>query len=332
MRTIAEGQESKALERDVDSLARLWEKIKHDGDVLPSPSLVYRDMGMTVSMIRDLFSAEVSRLVIDSGPEYKEIVDYLSEVAPRFKERVFYHKDTTPIFDKYNIEKEIDTLQERKVFLKNGIYLVIDHTEAMVTIDINTGRFMGRKEQEQTIYKANLLAAKEVARQLRLRDIGGIIVVDFIDMDRHEYRQRLFDEFRKYLKRDRSKTSCSSVSEFGLVEMTRERERPSYMQNATEACPTCLGSGRVLSAFTMVTKIDRWIGRSRASLKESDFLLVTHPRVTSALIEEGGSRLEAMRTKYRVKLQLRSDPTINIDEYRFISMGSKEDLTSRFNT
>jgi len=213
-------------------------------------------------MLRDIFTDEVVRLAVDDKKLYKEVVSFCKDIAPELKDRVEYYKGEVPIFDLFGIEAEIEKMLERKVWFKRGCFLVIDQTEAMVTIDVNTGRYVGKTSQEDTILRANLEAAHEVARQVRLRDIGGLIVIDFIDMMHHSNRRKVYEEFKMAFARDRAKNSIAPISEYGLIEMTRQRIRPAILLKLSDPCPTCEGTGRVLSAETVAAKIERWFIRA----------------------------------------------------------------------
>jgi ribonuclease G len=216
------------------------------------------------------------------------------------------------------------------VWLKKGGYIIIDHTEALVTIDVNTGRYVGKGNQAETVLKTNLQAANEIARQLRLRDIGGIIVIDFIDMDDPKHRRKVFSELKKAMKRDRSKNSILEMSEFGLVEMTRQRVRPSLIHTFRDTCPTCDGTGRVSSIMTVLTKIDRWLKRAAYSSKERKLLFVVSPVVREFLLKNKEEQLSRLRRQYRMKIQAEADSTLSMDQYRIFSLSSQRDITDQF--
>jgi len=265
-----------------------------------------------------------------SKDEYKRIRSYLKDVAPQFCDRVEYYRGDIPIFDYYGIEEEIEKAYNRKVWIKKGGYLAIDHTEALVAIDVNTGRYVGGSDQEETALKINLEAAREIARQLRLRDIGGLIVIDFIDMESAENRRKVWEELVRALKRDRSKTSVSQISDFGLVEMTRQRVRPSLLYTFSEPCPVCGGIGRVQGRETTIAKIERWLRRWKASQKEKELVLYTNPVVTEHLLEDDERRLKLLKKSVKLNVEVKADPDLPIDGFVFRSPRTGEDLTSRF--
>jgi ribonuclease G len=330
VRTIGKGKTEKEFQQDIDNLQRTWRRIKERAAKTKAPALVHREMGITSSLIRDLFTEDIDHLVLDSEKEYDEIISYLKVVSPNLCSRVELYEDSTPIFDAHHIESEIDKTFHRKVWLKKGGYIVIDHTEALVTIDVNTGRYVGKGNQAETVLRTNLEAANEIARQLRLRDIGGIIVVDFIDMEDSQHRRRVLSELKKTLKRDRSKNSVSEMSEFGLVEMTRQRVRPSLIHTFSDVCPTCDGTGRVISIMTVVTRIDRWLKRAKVSSKEKKLLLVIHPLVREFLLKNREEQLAKLRRQYRFRIQVEGDSTLNVDQYRIFSLTSQRDITDQF--
>ena len=284
-------------------------------------------MGMTSSLIRDLFTDDVHRLVVDSKHEYKQIQSYLKTTSPDLRKCVEYHRDKRPIFDAFGIEQEIEKLSERKAWFKGGGYLVIDHTEALVAIDVNSGRNVGRSNQDETVLRINLEAAKEVARQLRLRDMGGLIVVDFIDMNTMQDRKRVENEMRLAIRQDRSKIRFSDITEFGLMEMTRQRVRPSLLFTYSEPCPTCNGSGRVASRDTVVARIERWLKRSRAAAIERRLTVQVHPDLGEYLLENRKERLKRIRKSTRVWLNVEADPDLSKEDYRIFSRKRRVDVT-----
>jgi ribonuclease G len=329
-RTEAEGCTEKEFKNDIKALVKTWNKIRKDTDKKEAPFCLYQELDITGSLMRDTFSDEVVRLVVDDKKRYKEMAAYCRKVAPDLKDRVELYTGDVPIFDLYNIEVEIEKMMERKVWFKRGSYLVIDQTEAMVTIDVNTGRFVGKKSQEETILRANLQAAEEVARQIRLRDIGGLIVVDFIDMMHHANRRRVYEEFRRAFARDRAKNSIATISEYGLIEMTRQRIRPSIMMSLTDPCPTCEGTGRVLSTETLTAKLERWFMRARVASDVHKFRLVVHPVEADHLRANREARLKRLRKLSKCDIRLETDELLPPDKYKILSGDDDLDLTDAF--
>jgi ribonuclease G len=330
VRTIGKDKTEKEFRQDIQNLMKTWKRIKQRAEKVKSPALVHREMGITSSLIRDLFSEDIDHLVLDSQKEYDEIISYLKIVSPDLCARVDLYTESVPIFDAYHIESEIDKTFHRKIWLKKGGYIVIDHTEALVTIDVNTGRYVGKGNQAETVLRTNIEAANEIARQLRLRDIGGIIVIDFIDMEESRHKRMVLSELNKTLKRDRAKTSLSEMSEFGLVEMTRQRVRPSLIHTFSDACPTCDGTGRVTSIMTVVTRIDRWLKRAKVNSTEKRFLFIVHPLVRELLLKNREEQVARLRRQYRFRIQVEGDSTLNMDQYRVFSLSSQRDITDQF--
>ena len=244
VRTVAEGVTEEHFQREVEGLLGLWKKINRKKTFVRAPALVQRETSLTRGIIRDLFSAKVDSLQVDSKELFNEIELYLKQVDPELVDRVKMYGENVPVFDKFDIENEIRDLFKARCDLPTGGYIIIQPTEALVSIDVNTGRYTGKRDPEKTILKTNLEAAREIARQIRLRDIGGIIVCDFIDMETRQNRERVLQELRAHLGRDRARTKAFAVSELGLIEMTRQRVRPSLWHSMTAECPACGSSPR----------------------------------------------------------------------------------------
>ena len=330
VRTVAKKKGKTELEGDIRNLLKVWNKVYKRAQKTEAPVLLHREMGMTSSLIRDLFTDDVDRVVVDSKREHKQIVAYLRSVSPQLCSRVELYDEKVPIFDAFKIEQEIEKTWDRRVWLKKGAYLIIDHTEALVTIDVNSGRYVGQTDQGKTALEINLEAAQEIARQLRLRDIGGIIVIDFIDMASARARKKVWEELVAALEKDRSRTNVLPMSEFGLVEMTRQRVRPSLLYTFSEPCPVCNGIGRVQGRDTTVTKIERWLRRAQAASAEKNLILQVHPLVAEYLSEKDEARLKLLKKSTKAKIDLVSTPELAIEQYRFLSAKTGEDLTEQF--
>ncbi len=329
VRTAAEGKTDKELMADVKFLTQQWKKIEKSAEGARAPALLHRELDLTTRLIRDLFSEDVERLVIDSKADHKQILGYLKSIAPELFDRVKLYKEETPIFDAYDIESEIEKTLHRKIWLKKGGFIVVDHTEALVTIDVNTGRFTGQSNQEETIFLTNMEAAKEIARQLRLRDIGGIIVIDFIDMEKESNRIKVVDSLRTGLKRDRSRTKTLRVSELGLVEMTRQRVRPGLLHFFSDPCPHCDGTGKILSLASMANKIERYIRRAAAYSNERRLRIVVAPDVRDYYLGEGLARLRQIEKELRMEIEIVEDEKLLRDDLRLVSLTSNEDITEQ---
>ncbi len=327
VRTVGEDKPASAVEDDVAHLASVWEKIERRASKSKAPALLHKEMAITTGVLRDLFTDDVHQLVIDDPTEYRTVLEYMRTAAPELRGRVKLYRGEQPVFDAYQIESEIEKTVERKVWLKRGGYIVIDHTEALVSIDVNTGRYTGKKNQEETILRTNLEAAKEIARQLRLRDIGGIIVIDFIDMEIEANKRAVLEALRTQLKRDRSRTKTFNVSDLGLVEMTRQRERPSLYHYFSEDCPTCGGVGKIPSLVTARLKVERALRRLGISGQERAVELRVHPEVAVHLLEEAGQRLAELEARYDLSIEIHDDPDVRRDEVRVLSQRTKADLS-----
>lgn len=330
IRTQAETKSEEILKADLERCVKSWHKVQATLKTQKEPGLVYRDMSMASSLIRDIFTPEVTSLVIDSRKQYREIVNYIKDVAPSLTDKIQLYTDRTPIFDKYGIEIEIEKSLMRKIWLNGGGYLYFDQTEALIAIDVNSGRFVGKRDHEENSLKVNLKAAREICRQLRLRDIGGILVIDFIDMGHPNNRERVFEEMRQALRMDRAKWDIAPISAFGLLEMTRQRIRPSLLSTFREPCPKCDGTGLVPSMETVVTFLERWIKRFGSHTHERRLGLVLNPRVKEFLSGGINSRIARIMWNNRLFITMEVDEDMKIEEFRGYSYKQKRDVTTDF--
>jgi ribonuclease G len=259
VRTVAEGKGDLDLAADIQFLSRLWSQIQGRFEAARAPALLHEEMDLTFRVVRDLFSPEVEEFLVDNHETYAKCVEFASSLVPQLTSRVKLYDKDVPIFEATGIEKEIDKALRRRVWLKSGGYIVIDHTEALVAIDVNTGKYVGKRDFEETVLKINLEAVTEAVRQIRLRDLGGIIIIDFIDMERPEHRDQVFKALTGVLVEDKARTNVLEISELGLVEMTRKRVRQSLQSLFCAPCPTCKGSGVVKSDATLAAEILRKI-------------------------------------------------------------------------
>ena len=331
VRTVAEGVTEEHFRREIESLLQLWRKINRKKTfVRRAPALLQRETSLTRGIIRDLFSAKVDALHVDSKELYNEIEQYLNQIDPELMSRVHLYAEPTPLFDKFDIESEIRDLFKARVELPTGGSLIIQPTEALVSIDVNTGRYTGKKDPEKTILRTNLEAAREIARQIRLRDIGGIIVCDFIDMETRSNRDKVLQELRTHLGRDRARTKALAVSELGLVEMTRQRVRPSLWHSMTTDCPTCAGSGRVFTPEVVARRLERALKRAGHEHRERQLTVRLHPEVALYLLEEEPKLLQTLSKLTRLDLELRDDPMMRLDEFRLMSRPAGRDVTELY--
>ncbi|HEX6750704.1 MAG TPA: Rne/Rng family ribonuclease [Longimicrobium sp.] len=331
VRTVGEELTRETFERELRSLMQLWKQIQKKASRARAPAAVHREAKLVAGIIRDLFSQKVDSLIVDSQPVYDDVRAYLEQVDPSLIERVKLYTDPKPLFDAYDIESEIRDAFQRRVNLPSGGYIIVEPTEALVSIDVNTGRYTGKKDPEKTILKTNVDAAREIARQVRLRDVGGIIVCDFIDMETKQNREKVLQELRQHLSRDRARTKAFQVSELGLIEMTRQRVRPSLYHTQTETCPTCAGTGRIFTPETVVRRIERAIRRAWAEGKEKNLVVRVHPEVALYVLEQEPGWIKGMEKSLGMKIALRDDPLAAQDAFRLISGVSHQDVSSRFN-
>lgn len=330
IRTLAETRSEKALTVDVERCYKNWNKIISTIKDQKEPGVVYKDMSLASSIIRDLFSPEVNSLVIDSKKHYQEILRYVRGIGGGLDKKVSLHSEKAPIFDKYNIESEIEKSMGRKIWLAGGGYLFFDPTEALVAIDVNSGRFVGKKDHEDNSLRVNIKAGKEICRQLRLRDMGGIIVIDFIDMMDEKNRIAVFEEMRKALRMDRAKWDIAPISPFGLMEMTRQRVRPALLYTFREPCPQCDGTGLIPSIETVITSIERWIKRFASQTGERRLGLVVNDVIKEYLSGGFKSRIAKIMLSNLVFITLEADRNMKIEEFRGYSYKRKKDVTQDY--
>lgn len=330
VRTVGEDVTPDTFERELNTLMNQWKRIKRKTHFVRAPALVHRETSLTRGLMRDVFSTKVEQVTVDSRQVFNEIVEYLKGIAPELLERVKIYEEVVPLFDKANIEHEIRDLFKRRCDLPSGGYLIIEPTEALVSIDVNSGRYTGKKDPEKTILKTNLEAAREVARQLRLRDIGGIIVCDFIDMETRGNRDRVLQELRTHLGRDRARTKAFAVSDLGLVEMTRQRVRQSHLQNMTEPCPTCHGTGRVFTAETIVRRVERSIRRMGVEGRRDHLVVKLHPEVAMYVLENEKDLLKKLEKVAGFGLEFRDDPLLRPDEFKLVVKSAGRDVTQQY--
>jgi len=330
VRTVGEELTRETFEKELRTLQKTWEKIQDRAGGMSAPALVYEEAKLISGIIRDVFSEQVDLLTVDSPEMAHEIKSYLGQVNPDLVNRVQVYRKDVPIFDDFGIEEEIRGAFRRKVGLASGGHIIIESTEALVAVDVNTGRYTGKKDPEETILRTNLDAAKEISRQLRLRDIGGIIVCDFIDMEKEEYRDRVQNEMKTWLGRDRARTKVFGISELGLLEMSRQRVRPNLYQAMTERCPACDGTGRVLAPETLVRRIERAVRRAASKGEDRKLTIRVHPEVALYLLEDERGFLNRMKEEAGIRLDVRDDPLMPMGEYRLLAAPSDQDVTSRY--
>lgn len=329
VRTVAEGKSETLLKNDYQILKENWNKLDQKAGRLAAPALLYEDLETASSVIRDLFSPEIGKIVLDSKKLYHKFQSYLEDVSPNLGSRLELYKLKAPLFESMGIESELDKLLRSKVWLKSGAYLVIEKTEAMVVVDVNSGRFVGKQGHEENSLKINLEATQEIARQLRLRDLSGLIVIDFIDLREETNRRKVYYELRKELRKDRAKVAVSPISDFGLLEMTRQRIRLSLLDSMSEDCPTCHGSGRIISRETLITRIDQWLRRYKSKHRRLRLKLHLHPEIATYLNKNKKKILRGLMWQNYVHIKIESDPSVARDEFRFFRTSDGAEITDQ---
>lgn len=320
VRTASEGADLEEIRNDMEFLLRLWENIQRRKDNVSAPCLIHSDLTMVLRVIRDILSPKVNRIVVDSKKEYENITSFINTYISKQKYDIILYENREPIFDAYGIEMEIDKLLGRKVWLKSGGYIVIDMSEALVAIDVNTGRYVGKRNLADTILKTNLEAAKEIAYQLRLRNIGGIIIIDFIDMEREGDREKVLQTLEEAAKKDRQKTNIFRISELGLVEMTRKRTRESIARILGEPCPYCEGSGLVKSKTTVCYEIFREIERTASKWGGNHIMVEANQDVADMLYEEERAEIEELEKRLRKKIIIKGKPGLHQEQFNIFEV------------
>lgn len=327
VRTVAQGHDDQAIEDDLRNVLRKWEKLVDKIEKAKPPTLLYKDLDMTESLIRDLFAKNYDRVLIDDPKMFRQIKSYVSQIAPQMVPNVELYKKKEHIFDFMKISEDVNSIFSPRVRMKSGGYLIFEQTEAMYVVDVNSGPYAAKQRQEDNSLKTNLEAAREIAKQLRLRDIGGIIVVDFIDLKDDKNRKKIYDELKKEFRKDPAKTNIIGMSDFGLVQITRQRIRPSVVNSVSKVCPMCGGSGNVVSQDTIVTDIESWINKFKHNTSYRAIDLYVNPYLKSFLTKGLFSRRWKWMTKYHIKVSVIGDETISLNEFHATLAGSDIDIT-----
>ena len=326
LRTASEGADEEALAHDVETLLALWRDIEHHEKIQSAPCLLYRDLGLLGRVLRDELTRSVCEIIVDGEEEYANVTGRLSALCPGPLPEVTFYRGTNPLFEFYGIEKEIDAALERKVWLPSGAYLVIDYTEALTVIDVNTGKFVGKTDLRHTVLATNLEAAGEIARQLRLRAIGGIVVIDFIDMDHSEDKEKLLARLEEVFLPDRYRARVFGVSRLGLVEITRKRARPDIRTTLTRSCPFCGGTGMVYREDTISMTIKRFLRKVSGANKSEALLLEANPVVASYIRE---TYLSPWEEELGRRIFIAAVPDFPWSKYRLDAQGELEQIERR---
>ena len=332
MRTVGEGQQKRYFVRDLALLLEEWSQIQDRIKKQPPATCVFQEPDLIERTVRDFLTEDVERIVVDSVKAYDRMREMISKISRRSAEKVKLYSEPQPIFDRFSITRQLENAFSRQVHLKSGGYLVVDETEALVAIDVNTGRHKGGKDQETAILKVNLEAAEEIARQLRLRNMGGLIVLDFIDMKSRRDQQQVYQRMKEGLRRDKAKTHVLPISQLGLMEMTRQRHSESVHSAVYDDCPYCKGRGKVKSALTMSVEIQRKLSEilKKRSRDESDFQLriAVHPSVLERLRTEDEKHIQEMEKRYFGRLLFRPDPALHAEQFKIVNVATNEELVS----
>lgn len=330
IRTAAAGKSEDELFRDYGTLLNIWKEIEARVKTLIKPGIVHQDMELARSVIRDLFTEDVKHVYVDSKKLYKDISTYLNINSPALSERVELYNGKLPIFDAFNIEKELEITYKRKVLLPSGGYIIIDQTEAMFVIDVNSGKSMSEHEQEQNAIQTNMEAVKEIAKQIRLRDIAGMAIIDFIDMGHIRNQKKIFYEMKNELARDRAKTVVYPLTRLSLMQITRQRTSQYISEKVTDTCPMCKGSGRITSKAIMLNTLERWLKTFRTSSTEFRLILYVHPQVALYLTDGTISKISRLMIKFFVKIKVQQNDTLAYDQFEFWSVKQGKDITKEF--
>jgi len=325
VRTESEGADEDDIRNEYKALAKTWCLIEKQLQYAKAPVCVFEENALENYLIRDLFGEHVDRLVIDDKDFHKNIISQLESISPDLIPSVQLYKEDSPIFDAWSIEKKIETIFHSRIYLPSGGNIKIEQTEALVAIDINTGSFTGKSHYEETVRKTNLEAAAESARQIRLRDLSGVIVIDFIDMTDEKAKNEVLEILRKGLKRDSAKNKVYPFTDLGMVEVTRKRMRATIMANFSEACPFCNGSGRIVSKDAVIMRIYRWLVRSEYFIKNKRLRIMVNPELLSHIKIHNEDFIS-----YRDQIEFGEDSAIRVDQFRVFGLPGMEDVTSKY--
>jgi ribonuclease G len=315
VRTVSERASREKFKSEMEFLTKLWTNIQKKRDTGSAPSILHKELTITLKAVRDLFTKEIDRLVIDSREEYQSVMEFIEIFAPNLRYSVELYEGREPIFDAYGIEMEINRALDKKIWLKSGGYIVIESTEALTVIDVNTGSYVGKRNLEETIAKTNLEAVKEIAYQIRLRNIGGLIVIDFIDMNREADKEKVFYALKEALEKDKAKTAVLRMSELGLIEMTRKRTKEDINLFLTEACPYCEGKGRLKSPTTICYDIFRDLERESVSGNEGKVYLLVSPEIEKVLKEEERYSVMELEKKINRRIIIVGKNDFHLEQY-----------------
>ncbi len=320
VRTACEGATSADLGADLDYLGRMWSEVEKSFEKKKSPGLIHAEIDVELRALRDLLNERVQKVIVDDQKVHKKVINFINQFMPKYSKAVSLHAGPQPLFDMYELDLEISRSLDRKIWLKSGGYIVIDEAEALVVIDVNTGRFVGKKDLEDTIIKTNLEAVKEIAHQLRIRNCGGIIIIDFIDMEKVVHKEKVMTQLALELVSDLAKTTVVSMSELGLVEMTRKRTRPSLVSSLCEPCTYCEGKGYIKRKSTVAQEIFMGLEREVLRNKAATSAVVhCHSGVADWIYEEEQESLELIETKIQRPVVFKVEPNYHVEQFEIVS-------------
>ncbi len=326
VRTAAKGKDMQDFIHDAELLCRLWDSIKKKEQKGKVPRVLHKDESLVYRTVRDLFTQDIDKFIINDYNQYLRVLELMDVISPHLKSRVNYFDDDKDIFERYGINYKIEKAIQKKVWLKNGGYLVIDPTEALTVVDVNTGKFVGRKNLEDTVLKTNLEAAEEIAHQIRLRDIGGIIIIDFIDMQQEEHRQQVLEALKHALKKDRTKTNVVGLTGLGLIEMTRKKVRNRLSTAFLKPCPYCNGTGKVYSENMIVAKIEKNLEQFFKSYDAWGAVVEVHPAVARFWMDDNGNELDILESTLNKRIYISSNAKFHIEQMKIRPIGEPQDL------
>jgi ribonuclease G len=337
IRTVGQGQKARYFVRDLAILLEEWERIRETINTKPAPKCVYQEPDLVERTVRDFLTEDTERIVVDTSAEYERIRTKISRISERSARKVKFYRESQPIFDRFGISRQIESAFSRQVHLKSGGYIVIDETEALVAIDVNTGRHKSSgRDADSTIYKVNMEAAEEICRQLRLRNMGGLIILDFIDMKSRKDQQNVYQKVKDSMRKDKAKTHVLPISQLGLMEMTRQRHSESVKATAYDDCPYCCGKGHVKSPLTMSVEVQRKLSEILKKRERDDtdyrLMVVVSPTIFKRLKHEDEEFIISLEKRFFGKLSFRSDPDFHAEEYKIIDLKTDRELASQSQT
>ncbi len=323
IRTAATGANRPQLARDLRFLLGLWRRIKSRSVQAPTPSLIHEEYGLPLRIVRDNLTDDVKKIVVDSKQEFHQILRFLVQTEPEMRSRVEWHRHDVPLFEKRGLERELEKVYNRKMELPSGGTVILEQTESLVAIDVNSGKSTGRRNLEETAFATNMEAAREIPRQIRLRDMGGIIIIDFIDMNSQSHRQKVFNTLQNAMRNDKAKWNLSFLSEFGLVEMTRQRVRRSLESVSFQDCPMCQGRGSIRSVLTVSILALRQIRKAFQTSRKQTVEVTVHTDLASRLFNEDRAAIAAIENQYHGRVIVKADPTLHPELIKVVPVEDK---------